>query len=74
MDIYFNEEDKTKFIEFLNAIAKHATFEVKTEELVSYFKLLAYMQQKILVKIDANILEVKRVIEAKETAPSSPAE
>lgn len=66
-ELNFNEEDKQKFIEFLNVVAKSATFQVKTEELIAYFKLLAHMQQKILPKIDANILEVKRVIEKKKT-------
>lgn len=67
-DLFFNEEDKQKLIEFMNMIAKNAKFKFKTEDVISYFKLLAHMQQKILPKIDANILEVKRVIEAKEPA------
>lgn len=62
----FTEDDKKKVIEFLNVIAKTAKFEVSTDELISYFKLLAHMQQKIIPKIDANILEVKRVIETKQ--------
>lgn len=65
-ELYFNEEDKQKFVDFLNVIAKSAKFEFKTEEVINYFKLLAHMQQKILPKLDANILEVKRVIEAKK--------
>ncbi len=60
------EEDKQKFIEFLNMIAKHAKFELNTTELIQYFKILSHMQQKLLPKIDANILEIKRVIESKE--------
>lgn len=67
-DLYFNEEDKQKVCDFMNMVAKNAKFELRTEEVISYFKLLAHMQQKILPKIDANILEVKRVIEAKEPA------
>jgi hypothetical protein len=59
----FNEEDKKKFIEFLNLIAKSATFEMKTDEIISYFKLLAHAQQVILPKIDAHILEVVKVHE-----------
>jgi hypothetical protein len=62
-EMNFNEEDKQKFVEFLNAIAKTAKFEVKTDELINYFKLLAHMQNKIIPKIDANILEVKNVVE-----------
>lgn len=64
-ELHFNEDDKSKFIEFLNTIAKTATFNLKTEELINYFKLLSHMQQKILPKIDNNILEVKRIVETK---------
>ena len=60
----FNEEDKKKFIEFLNIVAKNAVFTMKTDEIVAYFKLLAHMQSSILPKIDANLLEVVRVVEA----------
>lgn len=65
-NLHFTEEDKQKAVEFLNFTARHATFSIKTDEVIAYFKLLAYMQQKILPKIDANILEVKRVVEAKD--------
>jgi len=57
----FTEEDKQKFIDFLNSVAIHAEFKLKTKELCDYFKLLAHMQQVMLRKIDANILEVKNV-------------
>lgn len=63
----FTEEDKMKAVQFLNMIAKHASYKMKTDELITYFRLLSHMQQAILPKIDANILEVKRVIENKET-------
>ena len=59
----FTEEDKKRVIEFLNAVAKYAKFEVSTDELISYFKSLAHMQQVILPKIEANILEVVKVVE-----------
>ena len=65
-DSSFTEIDKQKFIEFLNSIAKNASFTVKTDELIAYFKLLAHMQQSILPKIEANILEVVKVVESKE--------
>ena len=64
-EMNFNEEDKQKVIEFLNMNAKSAKFEFNTQEMIQYYKLLSHMQQKILPKIDANILEVKRVIEPK---------
>jgi len=59
----FSEEDKEKVTEFLNLVATHARFNLDTNELINYFKALAYMQQKILPKIDAHILEVKKVVE-----------
>ena len=62
-NLKFNEEDKQKFIEFLNIVAKNAQFNMNTAEIVAYFKLLSHMQQKIMPKIDANILEVVRVVE-----------
>ena len=65
-EMNFNEEDKLKMVEFLNMVAKNAKFEINTQEIIQYFKLLSHMQQKILPKIDANILEVKRIIEAKQ--------
>ena len=67
-DMKFNEEDKQKLIEFLNMVAKNAKFEMNTAELIQYFKLLSHMQTKLLPKIDANMLEVRRVIEAQQPA------
>lgn len=67
-EMHFSEEDKQKVIEFLNMIAKHAKFEMNTTELIQYFKLLSHMQVKILPKIEANILEIKKVIEPQEPA------
>lgn len=65
-EMKFTEEDKAKFVEFLNMNAKHAKFEFDTIQMVNYYKLLQYMQGKILPKMDANILEVKRVIEPQQ--------
>jgi len=62
----FNEEDKQKVIDFLNITAKHAEFKFNTTEIIQYFKLLSFMQQQLLPKIEANILEVKRVVQATE--------
>jgi hypothetical protein len=63
-ELNFNEEDKANFIEFLNRVATHAKFDMNTQELIKYYKLLSHMQTSILPKIEANILEVKRVVEA----------
>ena len=62
-EMKFNEDDKQKLIDFLNMIATHAKFNMDTVELVQYFKLLSHMQQRILPKLEANILEIKKVIE-----------
>jgi len=64
MQNYFNEDDKKKFIDYLNSVADSAKFEMNTQQLCDYFKLLAHMQQVILPKINANILEVKKIVEA----------
>lgn len=60
----FNEEDKKKVVEFLNFIAKKSTFTMNTQEIIEYYRLLSYMQQTLLTKIDSNILEVVKVVEA----------
>lgn len=65
----FTEEDKQKLIDFLNMVAKHATFNLKTTEIIEYFKLLSFMQQVMLSKVNDNILEVKRVVEAEKETP-----
>jgi hypothetical protein len=67
-ELNFNEEDKQKFVEFLNMIAKNAEFKLDTTQIIQYFKLLSHVQQKILPKIDANILEVKRVVNSTENS------
>jgi hypothetical protein len=65
-EMSFTEEDKQKMIEFLNLLTNHAKFNVSTQELAQYFKALVHVQSKILPKIEANIFEVKRIIENKE--------
>lgn len=65
-EMKFNKEDKQKVIDFLNMTAKNAEFKFNTTEIIEYFKLLSHMQSKILPKIEANILEVVRVVEAEK--------
>jgi len=60
----FTEDDKKKVIDFLNCVAKNAKFELNVPEIIEFFKLLSFMQQSLIPKIDANILEVLRVVEA----------
>jgi len=71
-EMNFNEDDKKKFLEFLNTIAKTAQFSMNTVDIISYFKLLQYMQLTLLPKIDANILEVKRVVNIPEEEKEQP--
>lgn len=66
----FKDEDQEKVIKFLNHLAKHAQFTHTVAQSIEFFKLLTYMQQELLPKIDANVLEIKRVVEA--TPPPNP--
>ena len=66
MENGFKEEDKQAFVEFLNLIAIKASFNLNTQEIIKYYKLLSKMQQELLPKIEANILEVVKVVEAKK--------
>ena len=66
MEGKFTEEDKSKFVEFLNIVAKNAQFNMNTSEIIKYFGLLSFIQKDLLTKIDANILEVTKVVEASE--------
>jgi len=66
MENTFKELDKEKVTAFLNHVAKHATFQHTVPQSIEFFKLLSYMQQELLPKIDDNILEIKKVIEPKE--------
>lgn len=69
MNNTFTEEDKQKLVDFLNFVAKRAEFpNWKTEDSITHFKLLAYLQQQLLPKIEKNILEIKRVIESTESS------
>lgn len=63
MENKFNEDDKKKVIQYLNIVAKKARFNVDTQELIEYYKLLNYMQTALLPKIDTNIFEVKSIKE-----------
>ena len=79
IDHKFTEDDKKQIVDFLNFIANRAVFpDWKTADSITHFKFLAYMQQTLLPKIDANILEVvalRQVDESKkdEAKPEKPA-
>lgn len=70
---HFTEDDKKKFIEFLNFVAKNAKFgEMNVEGILSFTKLLNHMQVAILPKINDHILEIKRVIETPQEPQAEP--
>jgi len=61
----FTEDDKIKTIEFLNFIAKRAKFDsMSTQDIIEYFRLLSFMQQVLVPKVNSHILEITRVVEA----------
>jgi len=69
----FTDHDKQQVVDFLNFIAKKATFtDWTTEDTVKHFKLLAHMQQVILPKIDAHVFEMGKFVPAKDP-PKEPA-
>lgn len=70
---HFGEEDKKKLVQYLNLVAKHARFDVSTNELIEYFKLLNWMQSSLIPKVEANYFEIKKYIEPEE-APAGEGE
>ncbi len=59
----FTQQDRDKFVEFLNFVYKRAIFNgITSEDSRIYTQMLAYMQKEVLPKIDANILEIKEVV------------
>ena len=62
----FTEEDHKHLTKYLNLVAKHARFDLDTNELIDYFKSLSFMQQVLLKKVEEHILEVKNVVKVKE--------
>lgn len=65
----FTEDDKAKVIDFLNMVGNHAELKMNTQEIIKYFGLLSFMQKTLLPKIDANIFEIKKVVEAPKEEP-----
>lgn len=65
MQEHFTEDDKQKMIDFLNMVSSHATFNMNTQDLIKYFGLLSFMQKSFLPKVEANILQIKKVVSNK---------
>jgi hypothetical protein len=61
----FTEDDKKQVVEFLNHVAQKAQFSHNVQESIRFYKLLTFMQNVLLKKIDANIFEVEGVYEDK---------
>lgn len=73
MESRFKEQDKEKFIEFLNFVAQKAKFgDMTIEDSINLYRLVAHMQQELLPKINDHILEVKRVVEANPEPEEKP--
>lgn len=69
----FTEEDKKRLVEFINIVASKGEFKLNTQEVIKYFKLLSFVQQELLPKIDANIMEITKVVES-DDIPDTPQE
>jgi hypothetical protein len=67
----FAEDDKQKVIDFLNYVADNASFTHKTDGVIKYFKLLSYMQNSLLPKINDNIFEIKKIVEPEKPQKST---
>jgi len=72
-NLNFQTVDKEEVVKFLNLIAKHAKFNFDTQEVIAFYKALSYMQTQLLPKIEANLLEVVKVVD-KEDIPEVPEE
>lgn len=66
MNEKFTQEDKNKVIQYLNYVATKAEFTMKTDDIIKYHRLLSFMQTELLPKMEANILEIKKITEDKE--------
>lgn len=59
----FTDKDKDRVVDFLNFVSNHATFDIKTPEIIKYFQLLSFMQKELLPKINNHVLEIKSIKE-----------
>ena len=62
----FTDEDIRKATELINFISDKAEFTLNQKEIIEHFQRLAWFQQQLIPKMEANILEVKRVTKASE--------
>lgn len=72
MEDKFSEHDKEKLIEFLNLVAKHADFsDIKLTDIIKIYGALSHVQKEVIPKIQANIMEITKVVEA-DSIPDIP--
>ena len=63
-----NTEDLKKLVDYINMTASKAEFKMNTNEIIKYFQLLTFVQKTLIPKLEANIVEVSRVVTPKESA------
>lgn len=62
----WNEKDKENLVEFLNFVSDKAEFKVNTQDVIKYFKLLAWAQQELLKKVEDSVVEITKVHKPEE--------
>ena len=60
----FTEADIKKATELINFISDKAEFTLNQKEIIEHFQRLAWFQQQLIPKMEANILEVKNIVKA----------
>lgn len=64
MENKFNDKDIENFVKLLNFVSDKGKFEVNVSEVISFYKLLAWAQTDLKKKLEANVFEITRVVEA----------
>lgn len=65
----FKEKDSENIVKLLNFISDKARFNLDVKETITLYGLMAWAQQDLKPKIDAHVMEVKRVVENPEPKP-----
>lgn len=65
----FTDKDTENLVKLLNFVGEKARFELGAKDVIELFGLLAWAQQDLKKKIEANVFEVKNVYEAPEPEP-----
>ena len=59
----FSEKDSENLVKLLNFVAQKGKFTLDVKEVIELYGLMAWAQQELKAKIEANILEVKSIKE-----------